>query len=137
MVRLDGTGLAVAEQAIGLTALPASPPAYPLDGLIGFAGPLSDVLNSSTWFLNLCAQRTVDECRFGLALDTDGTGKQYLGKVEHERFNEPLSVTSLYYLSQYQTYFQWTTFGDLAVNGEVVVKDASIIFDSGTTVIFG
>ena len=32
---------------------------------------------------------------------------------------------------------QWLLFGDIAANGMVVEKDAVILTDSGTTVIFG
>jgi hypothetical protein len=64
------------------------------------------------------------------------TGEQYFGKLEHDRFEGPLSVTSLYYDSHYIP-FEWATFGDIAANGKVIERDALIEFDSGTTVIFG
>jgi cathepsin D len=121
---------------LGEAAVPTTP-SFPFDGLIGFGSPLSDVLNSTPWFHSLCDQGSLDECRFGLALETDGTGEQYLGKVEHDRFEKPLSLTSLYYDALNNTYFEWAIFGDIAAKGKVIARDALIQFDSGTTVIFG
>lgn len=95
------------------------------------------MFNSTPWFHSLCDQGSLDECRFGLALETNGTGEQYLGKVEHDRLEASLSVISLFYESYYESYFEWAAFGDIAANGKIVSRDAVIQFDSGTTVIFG
>jgi cathepsin D len=136
IVRLDGTSLSVPEQALGEVTVPTTP-SFSYDGLIGFGSPISDALNSTPWFQSLCEQDSLDECRFGLALQTDGTGEQYFGNIEHGRFNGPLSVTSLLYDPYYDTYFEWATYGDIAANGKVIARDSIIEFDSGTTVIFG
>jgi hypothetical protein len=96
LVQLDGTGLFVAEQALGA----ATSVFCPFDGLIELSGTIpmfGDVLNSTAWFHNLCDQVSLDECRFGLALETDGTGEQYLGKFEHGHFDGDLSITSVDY----------------------------------------
>ncbi|KAE9373114.1 acid protease [Stipitochalara longipes BDJ] len=136
LVSLDGTGLFVASQALGAATLDFCP----FDGIIGLADDIPmfpDSLNSTTWFATLCHQGSLDECRFGLALETDGTGEQYLGKIEHDRFEGDLSVTSVYYDFEYEAYVQWFAMGDLAANGEVVGRDSVFIFDSGTSVIIG
>lgn len=136
VVRLDETSLSVAEQALGEATDPPTP-SFSYDGLIGFGTPLGDVLNSTPWFESLCDQGSLDECRFGLALETDGTGEQYFGKVEHDRFKGPLSVTSLFYDAYFDLYFEWATYGDIAVNGKAVERDVIVQFDSGTTVVVG
>jgi cathepsin D len=136
IVCLDRTSLSVPEQAIGEVTIPTTP-SFSYDGLIGFGSPINDVLNSTPWFQSLCEQSSLDECRFGLAFQTDGTGEQYFGNIEHDRFKGRLSTTSLLYDPYYDTYFEWATYGDIAANGKVIAKDSIIEFDSGTTVIFG
>jgi cathepsin D len=131
VVSLIGTKLSVPLQPLGVVTVPVSPPAFPNDGLVGFAGPDSSALNATSWFQSLCSQGTLDACRFGLAFETDNTGVQYFGKVEANRFDGKLSVAPLFNGEQ------WTLFGDVAFNGTVIEKDVMIVTDSGTTTIFG
>ncbi|KAG0646502.1 hypothetical protein D0Z07_7451 [Hyphodiscus hymeniophilus] len=133
VVQLDGTRLSVPQQPLGVTPL-SSQPGFPHDGLVGFGGPGS-AINGSAWVQDLCAEGGLDQCRFGLALETDDTGVQYFGTVEHSRFDGALSVAPLF---QYEgSPIMWALFGDIAYNGKVIVRDAEIASDSGTTVIFG
>lgn len=116
---------------------PPNTTSFPHQGLVGFAGIESSALNSTSWFQSLCSQGSLDCCRFGLAFETDDTGVQYFGKVEHDRFQGPLSVAPLYGYGRPQGGLLWYLFGDIAANGKVIERDAAIVTDSGTTVIFG
>jgi hypothetical protein len=116
---------------LGVVTVPESPPTFPNDGLIGFSGIYQTALNSSSWFQHLCDEHELDECRFGIAYQTDNTGVQYFGYVARERFDGPLSVGPV------APGFEWSTFMDVAYDGKVIVKDQWMITDSGTTVMFG
>jgi len=129
IVTLDGSTLTVKSQTLGSATSPASPPSFPHDGLMGFAGTDDSVLSTNNWFNNLCAQGTLTACRFGLAFETDNTGVQYFGEVDTTRFSGALSVAPIT--------DEWELLGDITANGKVIIKDANIITDSGTTVIFG
>jgi cathepsin D len=129
IVTLDGSTLTVKSQTLGSATSPASPPSFPHDGLMGFAGTDESSLSAANWFNNLCTQGTLTTCRFGLAFETDNTGVQYFGEVATDRFTGSLSVASIQ--------DEWQLSGDIALNGKVLIKDANIITDSGTTIIFG
>jgi hypothetical protein len=92
LVALDSTPLSISQMPLGVVTIPESPPAFPNDGLVGFAGISSSAINSSSWFQYLCDQGQVQECRFGIAYQTDDTGIQYFGYVDEERFEGLLSV---------------------------------------------
>ena len=119
-------------QPLGAVTDPLTPATFPYDGLIGFAGLQQTALNASSWFNHLCDEGVLDECRFGIAYETDSTGTQYFGKVEHHVFEGELSKAPLYLPG-----WQWDTYADIAANGKVIERDALVITDSGTTVIFG
>jgi hypothetical protein len=131
IVTLDSTQLSITEMPLGIVTVPESPPTFPNDGLIGFSGIYQTALNSSSWFQHLCDEHELDECRFGIAYQTDDTGVQYFGYVDEDRFEGPLSVGPV------RTGFEWSTFMDVAYDGKVIVKDQWMITDSGTTVMFG
>jgi hypothetical protein len=131
IVTLDSTQLSITEMPLGVVTVPESPPTFPNDGLIGFSGIYQTALNSSSWFQHLCDEHELDECRFGIAYQTDDTGVQYFGYVAEDRFEGPLSVGPV------PTGFEWSTFMDVAYDGKVIVKDQWMITDSGTTVMFG
>jgi hypothetical protein len=95
MVSLDHAQLPVTQQALGSTAEPSSPPSFPHDGLMCFAGILGSASNATPWFQNLCGQGSLDECRFGLAFDPYNTCLQYFGIVEHDQFTGELSVAPI------------------------------------------
>jgi pepsin A len=130
-VTLLGTSLSVASQSFG-NASNTDPPGtpFPHAGLMGFFAPGSTLgANVSNWFTNICAEKQIRECRFGLAFETDNTGVHYFGGVEDSRFDGALSVAPIV--------SQWELFGDLAVNGKVITQDVEIATDSGTTIIIG
>jgi pepsin A len=116
---------------LGAVTVPQSPPTFPNDGLVGFAGLSSSALNATSWFQHLCDEHQVKECRFGIAYKTDETGIQYFGYVAEETFEGPLSVGHV------PPDDEWSTFGDIAYDGKVITKDQLLITDSGTTIIFG
>jgi cathepsin D len=116
---------------LGVVAVPESPPTFPNDGLIGFSGIYQSAINSTSWFQHLCDEHELQECRFGIAYQTDDTGVQYFGYVDEERFEGPLSVGPV------APGFEWSTVMDVAYDGKVIVKDQWMITDSGTTVMFG
>lgn len=68
-------------------------------------------------------------CRFGLAFKADKTGKLYYGTVGTELFSGALTSV--------QARGEWEVAGDVSVNGRTIQRGASIITDSGTTIIFG
>jgi cathepsin D len=129
VIGLDQTNLTVKNQYLGEVTKPKSPPTFPHDGLIGFAGEDSSSLRESPWFHSLCSQKSLASCRFGMALGTDGTGQMTYGSVDTSAFDGALTTTAIQ--------GEWTVTGDIAVNGKVVQSDARIATDSGTTVIFG
>ena len=131
IVGLDGTSLTLPAQILGTVADPASPPSFPHDGLVGFAGLSQSAIKSASWFQHLCDHGFVDECRFGLAFETDDTGIQYFGYVDEERFYGDLSVAPVVPNEE------WASWMDIAYDGKVIEEDAWVVTDSGTTIIFG
>ncbi|OAA74091.1 aspartyl protease [Cordyceps fumosorosea ARSEF 2679] len=124
-----GANLTVPQQVVGAIDQPATPPTFPHDGLIGYAGKMGASLREDPFFTSLCAAGTLSACRFGLALRTDGTGQLHYGAVATSEFAGALTavkVTSL-----------WSVTGGVTVAGKVVADNLDIATDSGTTVIFG
>ncbi|KAF4630113.1 hypothetical protein G7Y89_g8027 [Cudoniella acicularis] len=131
VVSLDNTLLSIAQMPLGVVTVPLSPPTFPNDGLVGFSGVSQSAINSSSWFQHLCEEGQLQECRFGIAYQTDDTGMQYFGYVDEERFEGPLSVSPV------PSEGEWSTYMDVAYDGEVLLKDQLMWTDSGTTVMFG
>ncbi|TAQ83813.1 hypothetical protein B7494_g7863 [Chlorociboria aeruginascens] len=131
IVSLDNTSLSISQMPLGVVADPENPPTFPNDGLIGFANSTGSAVNSASWFTLLCSEGELDECRFGLAYQTDDTGTQYFGYVAEERFEGPLSVGPVVPENE------WSTYVDVAYDGTVLLKDQWMVTDSGTTVMFG
>jgi len=131
LVALDSTQLSIKEMPLGVVTVPESPPTFPNAGLVGFSGIYQSAINSSSWFQHLCDEHELNECRFGIAYQTDDTGVQYFGYVDEDRFEGELSKGPV------KEGFEWSTFVDLAYDGKVIVRDQWIITDSGTTVMFG
>lgn len=129
VIGLPGTSLSVSAQTLGAITSPQSPPTFPHDGLIGFAGISSLGLDATSWFQSLCNAGTVSPCRFGLAFKTDNTGTQYFGSLPTDVYNGSLSTAPII--------DEWGLEGDVVVNGKVVQSSATILTDSGTTVVFG
>ena len=128
---LDGTSLTLPAQILGTVTDPVSPPSFPHDGLVGFAGLSQSAINSTSWFQHICDHGLVDECRFGLAFETDDTGVQYCGYVDEERFYGDLSVAPVVPNEE------WASWMDIAYDGKVIEENAWMVTDSGTTIIFG
>lgn len=84
-----------------------------------------------SWFQSLCNAGVVSVCRFGLAYKTDNTGVQYFGSVEDSRFDGDLSVAPVVPDEE------WASWTDIALDGKVIEKNAMMVTDSGTTIIFG
>ncbi|KID79696.1 aspartic protease precursor, partial [Metarhizium brunneum ARSEF 3297] len=122
--------LTVANQTLGDIQDPASPPTFPRDGLIGYASQQGSALRGSPFINSLCDQGALSTCRFGLALRPNKTGELYYGTLATDTFTEPLTTVPL-------TQGEWAVQGDVTVDGAAVQHGASIITDSGTTVIFG
>lgn len=108
-----------------------SPPTFPHDGLVGFAGLSQSAINETSWFQHICDHGLVDDCRFGLAYKADNTGVQYFGYVDETRFKGPLSVAPVVPNQE------WASWMDIVYNGKVIEEDAWMVTDSGTTIIFG
>lgn len=124
-VTLFNTNLTVPNQHIG-SVLDAG---IPHDGLIGFAGEDSSFSGKPGWFQNLCTSRVFDECRYGMALSSDKSGAIHLGGLEKNAFVGELVTTPVE--------SQWVTWGDVALNGEIVQSDVRMLTDMGTAVIWG
>ena len=102
---------------------------FPHDGIVGFASQAVSGFNETPFFQSLCDEGHVAECRFGLALKTDGTGKMILGEADKSLYNGELSVAPVLE--------EWFLKGDVAVNGKVIAADALMLLDSGTANIIG
>ncbi|RFU79618.1 aspartic protease precursor [Trichoderma arundinaceum] len=129
VITQHGANLTVPQQYLGSVTSPKSPPSFPHDGLIGYAGIDSSALGEAPFFQSLCDQGSLSSCRFGLALQTDETGTLYYGSIATDRFSGDLTTV--------EAQDQWIVTGDLTLNGATVRSGVSIITDSGTTVVFG
>jgi len=87
----------------------------PHQGIVGFSAVLANEtsLGGVPFFWNLCQSDAVKDCRFGLALETNGTGQQILGGIDESLFHGPLQTTSS------QTY-SWQIGGGITVNSTIV-----------------
>ncbi len=99
---------------------------FPHDGIAGMTGR-SGLLGHHGWVKNLCTQRKLEECRFGLALGTAGTGKQVFGGVDHSLFDGELTTPR---------YRGWEGgwHANVVLDGKttVIAKRSMGLFDSGT-----
>lgn len=129
VITQHGANLTIPQQAIGAIDSPSSPPTFPHDGLIGYAGQGGASLRDKPFFFSLCDAKALSACRFGLALRTDGTGQLHYGTVATEEFSGALTAVEA---TNY-----WSVNGGVTVNGEIVADNIDIATDSGTTVIFG
>ena len=126
---VSAEGLTVSNQILGAASAPTDPVPFPHDGLIGFAGVEASASDSTPWFSNLCSQKKVSSCRFGLAFGTDGTGTQTLGAVDPAYANS-LSTVPL-------SGGEWAISGSIIANATTVTRNADIGTDSGTSVVYG
>ena len=84
--------------------------------------------DSTPWFHNACNEKLVSSCRFGLAFNTDNTGTQTVGGIDPNYANSLSTVTAQ---------DEWEITGNIIANGKTVSSRASIITDSGTSVVYG
>jgi pepsin A len=92
--RVGMLGLVAEHQAFG--SLVDEPPEgfkkqFPHDGIAGMSS--GSIYGHKTWFENVCDQNLVEECRFGLALGTGGTGQQIFGGIDESLFDSELTHT--------------------------------------------
>ena len=81
---------------------------------MGFAGNTTDqsALGGLPFFQNLCHEKEVKECHFGLAFGADGTGDEILGGVNEELFEGNLS--------HFDADPDWYYFGNVIAKGAVL-----------------
>ena len=96
----------------------------PHDGVVGldnveYGGDFGRPL-----FSQLCKQGQVKACRFGLALGTKGGGEQVWGAVDSELFHGKLSRSPVEN--------EWSVNGSVSANSQVLIRNATIVLDSGT-----
>ena len=103
----------------------------PHQGIVGFSGQFAAQFptNSTSFFQSLCNQQQVTQCRFGLALTSNGTGTQILGELDSSLYSGNLTVVPVLE--------EWVVSGDLAINGTVVARDLVVELDSGTATVVG
>ena len=118
----------VAKQTVG-SAIGDS--ILPHQGIVGFSGQFAAQFptNSTSFFQSLCNQQQVTQCRFGLALTSNGTGTQILGELDSSLYSGDLTVVPVLE--------EWVVSGDLAINGTVVARDLVVELDSGTATVVG
>jgi cathepsin D len=97
---------------------------FPHQGLVGFGGTAADQtqLGGTPFFQNLCDQKVVDQCRYGLAFGTNGTGVQVLGGVDEHL------VSGSFVYSDVSS----NLLGSVVADGKTILTDQIIILDSGT-----
>lgn len=104
----------------------------PHDGIVGFSGQSFvqfPIPNATSFFQTLCNDKAVSSCRFGLALNSDGTGTQLLGEIDSTLYAGDLSLVP--------TIYEWVVSSDVAVNQKIYASDATVLMDSGTPGITG
>lgn len=121
-----GFGSLITNQTFG-SATSDSP--IPDDGVVGLSSQISQFPNTTSFFQTLCNQQIVSQCRFGLALTSNGSGTQVLGDLDPSLYSGNLTVAPIIY--------QWFLTGDLAINGKIIAQDLLIEMDSGTATIIG
>jgi len=79
----------------------------------------------------MCERNLLEECRFGLALESCGTGTLTLGGISNTLPGGEKSLTKVPILEE------WFVAGDLAVDGSIVHRDLVVELDSGSSSIIG
>ncbi|TID02439.1 Lysosomal aspartic protease [Colletotrichum higginsianum] len=102
---------------------------FPRDGVAGLGSSDRSGLKATPFFHQLCDQGTVKECRFGLAFKGDGTGVQVLGEVDETLFSGSLAKATIK--------GEWLVGGDVRVGEQLVVKNKTMLLDSGTANVVG
>ncbi|KAK3674707.1 hypothetical protein LTR78_005429 [Recurvomyces mirabilis] len=106
---------------------------FPHQGIVGFSSTHANTtqLDAIPLFQTLCNQHTVRECKFGLALGTDGNGTQVLGGTDHQLFDGDLITVDADPNEEYA--FD----GSITADGSVALTSDRIIPDSGTANVIG
>lgn len=97
-------------------------------GIVGLDADNVDIAGGA-FFGDACKEKHVDECRFGMAFGTSGTGKAVFGGLDKALFSGHLVNTHLVK----GMYNEWVIPGAVALNGTVVEKNISYTFDTGST----
>ncbi|KPI36780.1 uncharacterized protein AB675_11742 [Cyphellophora attinorum] len=128
-------GLTVTNQTIGNSTsfeyfdVPPLSSANPGDGIVGFCFQGDSVFEPPAlpWFFNLCSQKLISACRFGLAFGTRGVGQLVVGKYAKKLIDGPVvSIPNIGGNSSYAVY------GDVTLNDTIVLENQTIIMDVGT-----
>lgn len=101
---------------------------FPGQGIIGLLGESADdsSFGGTPFFQHLCDEGQVDECRFGLGLETSGTGSLSLGGVDRSLLSGDMATAPIY--GQ-----QWIIQGGLPLDILDVGVQQSMFLDSGTS----
>lgn len=129
-------GYTVKNQTFG-TVIKTPPPdnstitQFPGQGIVGLMGVTrSDTVTGGVpFFQHLCNRNIVPECRFGLALGTNGKGKQVVGGFDSSLFHGTPVTTPLYHR------FEWVIDGGLdpALGVKQTQLQQHILLDVGTS----
>jgi pepsin A len=101
---------------------------FPGQGIIGLLGTSADdsSVGDTPFFQHLCNEGRVDECRFGLGLETSGTGSLTLGGVDHALVSGDMATAPI-------SGQQWIIEGGLPSDVLDVGVQQSMFLDSGTS----
>lgn len=101
---------------------------FPGQGIIGLVGKSADdsSFGGTPFFQHLCDEGQVDECRFGLGLETSGTGSLSLGGVDRTLLSGDMATAPL-------DGQQWIIQGGLPSDILDVGVQQSMFLDSGTS----
>ncbi|KAK1254824.1 hypothetical protein MKX08_008819 [Trichoderma sp. CBMAI-0020] len=105
---------------------------FPGQGIIGLLGTSADdsSVGGTPFFQHLCDEGQVDECRFGLGLETSGTGSLTLGGVDRPLLSGGMATAPI-------SGQQWIIEGGLPSDMLDVGVQQSMFLDSGTSNIIG
>lgn len=102
----------------------------PANGIVGFSGSeVSNFDGPRPFFQSLCDQGQIEECRFGIALGSEGKGKQIIGALANSLYQGDLITTSIL--------FEWFFYADIALGGRIIKQNVPVELDTGTATIIG
>jgi pepsin A len=124
-------GAVTAYQTIGSAQPDANGEALiPADGIVGVAGlEVSSFHVATPLFHTLCEQGKMSPCRFGITLGNTGKGTLLLGALDQALFMGDFSTTSIIQ--------EWALYADIALNGNIIKKDALVELNTGTATVIG
>lgn len=102
---------------------------FPHSGIVGLAGNRFAADNTTPFLHALCSLGLVEECRFGLALGSAGTGNLIMGKLDNSLFKGNLTTAPILE--------EWFLKSDIIFKGETFSADAVVELDSGSATVTG